>query len=137
MNILNDFKRFILRGNAVDLAVAVVVGAAFGAVVTAMVEDLITPFIAAIGGETDFSALDFSINSSTFRYGDFINKVLSFVVIAMVVFFFVVTPVNTVIALARSESPVDPTTQKCPECLSEIPIDARRCAFCTVGIRTP
>ncbi len=137
MNILNDFKRFILRGNAVDLAVAVVVGAAFGAVVTAMVEDLITPFIAAIGGETDFSALDFSINSSTFRYGDFINKVLSFVVIAMVVFFFVVTPVNTVIALARSESPVDPTTQKCPECLSEIPIDARRCAFCTVGVRTP
>ena len=137
MNILNDFKRFILRGNAVDLTVAVVVGAAFGAVVTAMVEDLITPFIAAIGGETDFSALDFSINSSTFRYGDFINKVLSFVVIAMVVFFFVVTPVNTVIALARSESPVDPTTQKCPECLSEIPIDARRCAFCTVGVRTP
>lgn len=137
MNILNDFKRFILRGNAVDLAVAVVVGAAFGAVVTAMVEDLITPLIAAIGGETDFSALDFTINSSTFRYGDFINKVLSFVVIATVVFFFVVTPVNTVIALARRESPVDPTTQKCPECLSEIPIDARRCAFCTVEVRTP
>jgi large conductance mechanosensitive channel len=137
MNILNDFKRFILRGNAVDLAVAVVVGAAFVAVVTAMVEDLITPLIAAIGGKTDFSALDFSINSSTFRYGDFINKVLSFVVIATVVFFFVVTPVNTVIALARRESPVDPTTQKCPECLSEIPIDARRCAFCTVGVRTP
>ena len=136
MNILNDFKQFLLRGNVVDLAVAVVIGAAFGAIVTAMVEDLITPLITAIGGEPDFSALDFRINNSTFRYGDFINKILTFVVIAAVVFFFVVTPVNALIARARREPPTDPTTQKCPECLSEIPIDARRCAFCTLEVRT-
>ncbi len=135
MNILNEFKQFLLRGNVVDLAVAVVVGAAFGAVVTATVEDLITPLVAAIGGETDFSDLKFAINSSEFLYGDFINKVVSFVVIATVVFFFVVTPVNTLISLARGEPSADPTTQKCPECLSEIPLDARRCAFCTVEVR--
>ncbi len=136
MNILNDFKQFLLRGNVVDLAVAVVIGAAFGAIVTAMVEDLITPLITAIGGEPDFSALDFTINNSTFRYGDFINKILTFVVIAAVVFFFVVTPVNALIARARREPSTDPTTQKCPECLSEIPIDAHRCAFCTLEVRT-
>ena len=130
MKILNDFKQFLLRGNVVDLAVAVVIGAAFGAVVTAMVEDLVTPFIAAIGGQPDFSALDFSINDSTFRYGDFVNKVITFVAIAAVVFFFVVTPVNAIISRARREPPADPTTRKCPECLSEIPLEARRCAFC-------
>lgn len=131
MGLLNDFKAFLLRGNVVDLAVAVVIGAAFGAVVTAMVEDLITPLIAAIGGQPDFSALDFTINKSTFLYGDFINKIITFVVIAAVVFFFVVTPINSLMARARREPPVDPTTRKCPECLSEIPIEARRCAFCT------
>ena len=131
MNIFNDFRQFLLRGNVVDLAVAVVIGAAFGAVVTAMVEDLITPLIAAIGGETDFSALHFTVNNSTFRYGDFMNKILTFVVIAAVVFFFVVTPLNALIARARREPPADPTTKKCPQCLSEIPIDASRCAFCT------
>ena len=130
MKILNDFKQFLLRGNVVDLAVAVVLGAAVGAVVTAMVEDLVTPFIAAVGGQPDFSALDFSINDSTFRYGDFINKVITFVVLAAVVFFFVVTPVNAIISRARREPPADPTTKKCPECLSEIPLEARRCAFC-------
>jgi large conductance mechanosensitive channel len=130
MKILNDFKQFLLRGNVVDLAVAVVIGAAFVAVVTALVQDLFTPLIAAIGGKQDFSALDFTINHSTFRYGDFINKVFTFVVIAAVVFFFVVVPINMLIARSRKEPPADPTTRTCPECLSEIPIDARRCAFC-------
>jgi large conductance mechanosensitive channel len=136
MNILNDFKQFLLRGNVVDLAVAVVIGAAFGAVITALVEDLLTPLIAAIGGQQDFSALDFTINDSTFRYGDFINKVVTFVSIATAVFFFVVVPINALIARSRREPPADPTTRKCPECLSEIPIDARRCAFCTSEMRT-
>ena len=130
MKILNDFRQFLLRGNVVDLAVAVVIGAAFGAVITAMVEDLLTPLIAAIGGQQDFSTLDFTINDSTFRYGDFINKVFTFVIIAAAVFFFVVVPINALIARSRREPPADPTTRKCPECLSEIPIDARRCAFC-------
>ncbi len=128
---LNDFKAFLLRGNVVDLAVAVLVGAAFGAVVSAFVADLVTPLIAAIGGEPDFSALDFTVNDSTFRYGDFINKVISFVIIAAVVFFFVVQPVNLLLERARREPPADSTTKKCIECLSEIPVDARRCAFCT------
>ena len=131
MKILNDFKQFLLRGNVVDLAVAIVIGVAFGAVITALVEDLLTPLIAAIVGEQDFSALDFTINDSTFRYGAFINKVFTFVTIAAAVFFFVVVPINALIARSRKEPPADPTTRKCPECLSEIPIDARRCAFCT------
>jgi len=131
MKLLGDFKQFLLRGNVVDLAVAVVIGAAFGAVVTALVADFVTPLIAAIGGQQDFSALDFTINGSTFRYGDFVNKVLTFVTVAAMIFFFVVTPVNALIARARREPPADPTTRKCPECLSEIPVEARRCAFCT------
>jgi large conductance mechanosensitive channel len=131
VGLLNDFKAFLLRGSVVDLAIAVVIGVAFGAVVTALVEDLITPLIAAIGGQQDFSALDFTINSSTFRYGDFINKVITFVTIAAAVFFLVVVPINALMARARSEPPADPTTKKCPECLSEISIGARRCAFCT------
>ena len=131
MKLLGDFKQFLLRGNVVDLAVAVVIGAAFGAVVTALVADFVTPLIAAIGGQQDFSALDFTINGSTFRYGDFVNKVLTFVTVAAMIFFFVVTPVNALIARARREPPADPTTRKCPECLSEIPVGARRCAFCT------
>ena len=131
MGILNDFKAFLLRGNVVDLAVAVVIGTAFGAVVTALVEDLVTPLIAAIGGQPDFSALDFTINDSTFLYGDFINKMITFVTIAAVIFFFVVTPMNALLARARKEPPADPTTKRCPECVSEIPIEAKRCAFCT------
>ena len=134
MKMLNDFKQFLLRGNVVDLAVAVVIGAAFGAVITALVQDLLTPLIAAIGGQQDFSALDFTINDSTFRYVDFINKVITFVTIAAAVFFFVVVPINALIARSRREPPADPTTRKCPECLSEIPIDARRCAFCTSAV---
>jgi len=135
MKILGDFKQFLLRGNVVDLAVAVVIGAAFGAVITALVQDLLTPLIAAIGGQQDFSALGFTINDSTFRYGDFINKVFTFIMISAAVFFFVVVPINALIARSRSEPPADPTTRKCPECLSEIPIDARRCAFCTSQVR--
>ena len=131
MGIVNDFKAFLLRGNVVDLAVAIVIGVAFGAVVTALVEDLITPLIAAVFGKPDFSALDFTINDSTFRYGDFINKAIAFVTIAAAVFFFVVVPVNTLMSRARGEPPPDPATQRCPECLSEIPLTARRCAFCS------
>ena len=128
---LNEFKQFLLRGNVVDLAVAVVIGAAFGAVVNALVADLITPIIAAIFGEPDFSALKFTINDSAFLYGDFINAVFTFVTIAAAVFFFVVVPVNELVARSRREEPEDPSVKKCPECLSEIPADARRCAFCT------
>ena len=131
---LNDFKAFLLRGNVVDLAVAIVIGVAFTAVITAFVEDLVTPLIAAIGGEPDFSALDFTINGSTFRYGDFINKIISFLIISAVIFFFVVQPVNYLMQRAKKEPPPDPTLKKCPECLSDIPIDARRCAFCTAQL---
>ncbi|MGE0057036.1 MAG: large conductance mechanosensitive channel protein MscL [Dehalococcoidia bacterium] len=132
MKLAQEFKAFLLRGNVVDLAVAVVIGVAFGAVVTSMVEDLVTPLIAAIIGEPDFSGLTFTINGSIFRYGNFINAVISFVSIAAVIFFLVITPMNTLVARARREPPADPTTKKCPECLSEIPIAASRCAFCTV-----
>jgi large conductance mechanosensitive channel len=135
MKLLNDFRQFLLRGNVVDLAVAVVIGAAFGAVVTALVQDFVTPLIAAVGGQADFSTLDFKIHGSTFGYGDFVNKVITFVVIAAVVFFFVVTPVNALISRSRREPPADPTTRKCPECLSEIPLEARRCAFCTSEVQ--
>ena len=136
MGILHDFKTFLLRGNVVDLAVAVVIGTAFGAVVTALVEDLVTPLIAAVGGEPDFSALDFTVNDSTFRYGDFINKIITFVTIAAAIFFFVVTPVNALMVRARREPPADPTTRRCPECISEIPLEAKRCAFCTTVLTT-
>jgi len=129
---LKDFKKFILRGNTVDLAVAVVVGAAFGAIVSALVRDLITPLIAAIGGQPDFSKLQFSINGSRFLYGDFINAVIAFVIIAAVVFFFIVQPVNKLVARAnRNKTTPEPSTIKCTECLSEIPKAATRCAFCT------
>jgi large conductance mechanosensitive channel len=131
---LKDFKQFLLRGNVVDLAIAVVIGAAFGAVVTALVVDLITPLIAAIFGKHDFSALTFTINGSTFRYGQFINALITFVTIAAAVFFFVVQPVNALMRRRRSEPPIDEETRRCPECRSEIPVDARRCAFCTADV---
>jgi large conductance mechanosensitive channel len=130
MGLVGDFKQFLLRGNVVDLAVAVVIGVAFAAVVTSLVENLLTPLIAAIIGEPDFSELAFTINESVFYYGRFINALITFVSVALVVFFFVVKPVNTLVSRSRKEPSPDPTTQKCPECLSEIPIDARRCAFC-------
>ncbi len=126
------FKQFMLRGNVIDLAVAVVVGAAFGSVVTALVKDLLTPLIAAVGGKPDFSAIAFTVNGSKFLIGDFINAIVSFVMIGAAVYFFVVAPVNALTArINRGEGPADPTTKKCPECLSEVPIAARRCAFCT------
>lgn len=128
---MKGFKAFLLRGNVVDLAIAVVIGVAFGAVVTAFVKDLVTPLIAAIGGKPDFSSLYFTVNHSKFLYGDFINAVVAFVIIAAVIYFFVVVPINALIARSRKEPPADPTTKKCSECLSDIPIDARRCAFCT------
>ena len=132
--LLTDFREFLLRGNVVDLAVGIVIGVAFGAVVTALVADLITPLIAAIFGTHDFSGLTFTVNGSTFRYGDFINKVLTFVLIAASVFFLVVRPVNALMARRRTEPPVDETVRQCPECLSEIPAHARRCAFCTTEV---
>ena len=131
---MNDFKQFLLRGNVVDLAVGVVMGAAFGTVVTALVKDFITPLIAAIFGKPDFSAISFAVNGSTFAVGDFINAVIAFILVALAVFFFVVKPINFLISRAHREPPADPTTTKCPECMSEIPIGAKRCAFCTTAI---
>ena len=126
------FKQFILRGNVLDLAVAVVMGAAFGAVVTALVKDLLTPLIAAVAKAPDFSAVSFQINGSKFLIGDFINSLISFLLIAVAVYFFVIMPVNALMArLNRGEAPPDPTTKKCPECLSDVAIAAKRCAFCT------
>jgi len=132
---MKGFKQFIMRGNVLDLAVAVVIGAAFGAVVTALVKDLITPIIAAIVGKPDFSSIFFDVNGSRFLIGDFVNAVVSFLLIAAAVYFFVVLPVNTLMArVRRGEVAPDPTTKKCPECLSEVPIAARRCAFCTSSL---
>ncbi|MEY2468761.1 MAG: large conductance mechanosensitive channel [Actinomycetota bacterium] len=132
---LKDFKAFILHGNVVDLAVAVVIGAAFGAVVTALVKDLITPLV-AIPGKTDFSSLHFTIRHSKFLYGDFLNVLISFLSVAAAVFFFVVKPVNALVARrSRGEGePPDPSLRDCPECLSSIPAAAKRCAHCTAEV---
>jgi large conductance mechanosensitive channel len=130
-SMLKDFRQFILRGNLVDLAVAVVIGAAFTTVVTSLVENLITPLIAAIGGEPDFSRLAFTINGSRFAYGDFLNALISFLIVASVMFFVVIRPVNLLLSRLRPETKVDSPTRVCPECLSDIPQAARRCAFCT------
>jgi large conductance mechanosensitive channel len=127
----SEFKQFVLRGNVIDLAVGIVIGAAFVAVVQAAVEDLLTPLIAAVFGQPDFSRLTFEVNGSTFKYGHFLNALISFVIVALVVFFFVVKPINALMTLSQRRESPDPATRKCPECRSEIPIDARRCAFCT------
>jgi len=129
-----DFKKFILRGNVVDLAVAVVVGAAFNSVVQGIVKDLITPLIAAIGGKPQFETLSFKLHNSTFMYGDVINLIISFVIIAIVVFFFVVQPINKLQTLANRKKAANPTDRPCPECLSQIPKAASRCAFCTTKV---
>ena len=121
-----EFKQFLLRGNVIDLAVAFVIGVAFAALVQAAIADLLTPLVAAIFGQPDFSALTFTINGSTFRYGHFLNVLIAFVTIAFVVFFFVVKPINRLMELSRRRESPDPSTRKCPECLSEIPIAARR-----------
>jgi len=129
---LSGFKQFILRGNVVDMAVGVVIGAAFAGVVGAFTKDLLTPFIAALVGKPDFSAIAFKINGSVFPVGDFINALVSFLLVAAAVYFFVVTPINALVSrMRKAPAPADPTTKKCPECLSEIPIDARRCAHCS------
>src|SRR5262252_2972415 len=129
--VLGELKAFLLRGNVVGLAIGVVIGVAFGNVVTALVKDLFTPLIAAIGAQPDFGGLFFTLNHSRFRYGDFIDSLLTFVIVATVVFFLVVLPVNRLVSLSRRlERPAGPTTRKCTECLSDIPLDARRCAFC-------
>jgi large conductance mechanosensitive channel len=133
---LSGFKQFILRGNVVDMAVGVVVGAAFASVVGAFTKDLLTPLIAAVVGKPDFSAISFTINNSVFAVGDFINTAVAFILVAAAVYFFVVTPVNLLVArMRKAPAPADPTTKKCPECLSEIPIDARRCAHCAQPVK--
>jgi large conductance mechanosensitive channel len=127
---MRGFKAFILRGNVVELATAVVIGVAFGMIIDAFVKDLVTPLIAAFGGQPDFSRLSFTINNSQFMYGDFLNALVAFVLIAAVVYFLVIVPYTALMARAKKEPPADPTSKKCPECLSEIPIAAKRCAFC-------
>lgn len=129
---LKEFKQFLLRGNVVDLAVGVVIGAAFGTIITSLVTDLITPLISSIAKTPNFNGLLFTINGSEFKYGHFINSLLSFLLVAGSVFFFVVKPMNLLISRSRSkkELPADPTTKKCNECLSEIPIEAKRCSHC-------
>jgi large conductance mechanosensitive channel len=130
---LKGFREFLFRGNVVDLAIAVVIGAAFGAMVTALVKDLITPFIAAIVGQSDFSALTFTINNSKFLYGDLLNAVVSFVLIAAAIYFLIILPMNTIQArFKKPAAAAAPTTKECPECLSTIPLAAKRCAHCTV-----
>jgi large conductance mechanosensitive channel len=129
---MQGFRKFILRGNVVDLAVAVVVGAAFSAVVQAIVKDLITPLVGAFGGVPDFSALFFTVNGSKFLIGEFINALVAFLLLAAVVYYFVVLPVSTL--MDRFSPPPAPVTRDCPYCLSKIPIKARRCAFCTSDV---
>jgi len=127
---IKEFKQFLLRGNVVDLAVGVVVGAAFGSVVNALVSDIFTPLIAAIIKVPDFSSWMFVVNESKFMYGHFLNVLISFIIVAAAIFFFVVKPMNMLVSRSRKEPPADPATKKCPECISEIPIAAKRCSHC-------
>jgi len=131
MTILKEFKQFLLRGNVVDLAVGVVIGSAFGSLIAALVSDLLTPFIAAIAKVPDFSGLLFTLNGSQFKYGHLVNAIISFILVASAIFFFIVKPMNMLIERSHKEPPLDPTTKKCPECLGEIPIQAKRCMHCT------
>lgn len=132
---LNEFKKFILRGNVVDLAVGIVIGAAFTSVVNAFVKDLVTPILAIFGGVKRFADAKFVVHGSEFLYGDLINAIISFLIVAIVIFFFVVEPINHLTErFARSRETEEPTTRKCPECLSEIPKEATRCKFCTAKI---
>ncbi len=131
---MKEFQQFLLRGNVVDLAVGVVVGAAFGTVVNAFVKDLLTPLIAAVFRAPDFSGLSFTLNGSTFLYGNFLNAAISFFLVASAVFFLVIKPMNLLIARTRTEPAAEPTTKICPECQSEVPRAARRCAHCTQAL---
>jgi large conductance mechanosensitive channel len=130
-SIASEFRAFVLRGNVIDLAVAVVVGAAFGAVVTSLVENIITPLIAAIGGQPDFSALSFTINNSVFNIGLFLNALISFLIIAFVIFFLVVKPMNSLMARYKPSAEEPTPTKECPFCMSSVPVGATRCPFCT------
>ena len=131
---LKDFKAFILRGNVIDLAVGVAIGAAFTAVVASFTENLLTPLLSIPGDDASFSELEFTIGGSSFRYGAVIDALIAFVLTAAVLFFLVVRPVNTLMARRRTEPDVESTTRDCPECLSSIPVAARRCAFCTAEV---
>jgi len=133
-SMLKEFRQFILRGNLVDLAVAVVIGTAFTALVNSLVKSLITPLIAAAGGDADFSHLAFTINGSRFLYGEFINALITFITVSFVMFFFVIRPMNALLDRLRPEPKVDQETRECPECLSDIPVGAKRCAFCTSAV---
>jgi large conductance mechanosensitive channel len=130
-SLADEFKTFLIRGNLIELAVAIVIGVAFTDVVKAVVEDLITPLIAAIFGKPDFGGLTFTVNDSMFKYGDFLNKLLAFFTVALVIFFLVIKPTNLLMARMRKEAPPDPTLRKCPACLESIASAATRCKFCT------
>ena len=128
---LKGFRTFLFRGNVVDLAVAVVIGAAFGAVINSLVTNIITPIIAGLVGKPDFSSIQTNLNGTPIMVGAFLNSLLSFILVAAAIYFFMVAPMNAWVARQkRGEAPADPTSKKCPECVSEIPIAARRCAFC-------
>jgi len=131
---LKEFRDFVMRGNVVELAIAVVIGAAFGAVVTGFVTSFITPLIAAIGGKSGFAGLRFSLGDTEFVYGIFLNALIAFLIIAAVIFFLIVRPLNALMEHMRTEEPVAEVTRACPECLSQIPTEARRCAFCTAEV---
>jgi len=132
---LKEFRQFLLRGNVVDLAVGVVIGAAFTAIVNSLVKDLLTPLIAAIGGQPDFSRLHVTLHHSEIMYGNFINALISFLIVAFVIFFAVVKPINHLVEISNRRKTSDsPSTRKCPECLSEVPLKATRCAFCTTKL---
>ena len=133
-SLADEFKTFILRGNLIELAVAIVIGVAFTDLVKAMVDDIFTPLIAAVFGKPDFSALTFTINGSVFKYGDLINKVVAFLSVALVIFFFVIKPTNLLMAKSRRDPPPDPTLRKCPECLESINSSATRCRFCSAAV---
>jgi large conductance mechanosensitive channel len=131
MRWIDEFRAFILRGNVIDLAVAVVIGAAFTAIINSLVADLITPLIAAVFGKPDFSTLTFTINGSVFRYGAFFNALISFLLIAVVVFFLVVKPINALMARMGRGAEAETPSRECPYCMSGIPINATKCAYCT------
>jgi large conductance mechanosensitive channel len=131
---LDGFKKFLLRGNVVDLAVAVVIGAAFKEIVDTMVKGLITPLLGIFGGVPDFSALSFSINNSRFLVGEFINAIVAFIILAAIIYFVVVVPINKMMARLQPSEPQPQVTRECPQCLSKIPVKASRCAFCTAEV---
>ncbi len=131
---LQDFKAFVLRGNVIDLAIGVAIGAAFTAVVTSFTQNLLTPLLAIPGDAASFSELSFTVSGSEFRYGAFMDAIISFVLVAAVLFFFVVRPVNHLMARRRTEPELESTTRACPQCLSSIPLAAHRCAFCTADV---